>query len=122
MKKESTASKKTSKKTTKSYKVVVDLTKAETPADVYDAFIEAKIKAGMPITEVEMTRAKAHIVEMMLDAIDSVILEYDENVRMINDDELAKDLIKLINKHVGKKEPWYKKVWNWIKKPFTKKK
>ena len=110
------------KKNTKKYTFVVDLTEAETAADMYDAFIEAKIQAGLPITEVEMIRAKAHIASLMIDAIDDVVTSVDANVQKIEDDKLVKDLVKLIDKHLNKKDPWYKRFWNWLKKPFTKKK
>ena len=121
MKKETVASKKASKKTTKKYTYVVDLTKAETAADVYDAFIDAKIKAGMPITEVEMIRAKAHIVDLVFDTIDDITIGFDKNVTTINDDKFVKDFIKFIDTHVNKKDPWYKRAWKWVKKPFCKK-
>lgn len=122
MKKESTASKKTSKKTTKSYKVIVDLTKAETPADVYDAFIDAKVAAGIPISRVEMIIAKAHLIDIMFDVIDDIATDIDKKTTCINDDKLAKDMLKMIKKHMTKKDPWYKRAWKWVKKPFTRKK
>ena len=110
------------KKTTKKYKYIVDLTKAESAGDVYDAFIEAKVAAGEPIKEVELVRAKAHIIDIMFDTIDGITFEIDRKTQFIKDDKLAQDLVKIIKKHVAKKDPWYKRFWKWVKKPFTRKK
>lgn len=82
--------------------IVVDLTKVETTNDIADAFITAKVNAGVALTKADLATAKAIIA-------DRIFSELNE-------------IIKLVEKRVAKKQPWYKRAWNWVKKPFTKKK
>ena len=122
---------KTTKKTVKNVKkatkpsFVVDLTDAVTYSDVKLSFIEAKALNGVKLTQDEFNFVMLISAGSMLNVIDTFIDECltcipKENV--IHDDKLAKDIVKMIEKKVNKKQPWYKRAWNWITKPFRKNK
>lgn len=103
--------------------LIVDLTTVKSPADVTDAFILAKVNAGIPITNTELVTFKLNTVDRIIDYINYLTSEFDSNVTYIEDDELAKTLLNEINKALNKKKaPWYKRFWNWVKKPFSRKK
>lgn len=115
---------KETKKTKKtiSPKYIVDMTTAETAADVADAFILGKVRAGIPISETELVCVKFNTVERVFEEIRNIANELDKNVKIIEDDKLASELSSIVEKYMNKKQPWYKRFWNWVKKPFTKKK
>lgn len=98
--------------TKKSPKVIVNLIDAVTPEEIYDAYIKAKVEAGVPITKTEFECEKRIVVDTVINAID----EYADsiNVHYINDDKLAQKLLKDIKKYTQKKQPWYKRFWRWI--------
>lgn len=98
--------------TKKSPKVIVNLVDAVTPDEIYDAYIKAKVEAGVPITKTEFECEKHIVANAVLDEIDNSI-EY-LNVHYINDDKLAQKLLKDIKKYTQKKQPWYKRFWRWI--------
>lgn len=102
--------------------IVVDLTKVETTNDIADAFITAKVNAGVALTKADLATAKAIIADRIFSELNEIINCFEETVPVIEDDKLARDIIKLVEKRVAKKQPWYKRAWNWVKKPFTKKK
>lgn len=100
---------------TSKYSFIVDLTKAETPGEICDAFIEAKIKAGIPISETELIMTKSHLVDTLLDVLQEMIDDADKHTTYIEDDKLAQKLLKEIEKATTpKKKPWYKRFWRWI--------
>lgn len=115
---------KETKKTKKAIKpeFIVDITTAETPADVADAFILGKVRANIPISETELVCTKFNTIDRVFEEIKAITQEIDKNIKVINDDALVNELSDIINKHMNKKQPWYKRFWNWLKKPFTKKK
>lgn len=102
--------------------IVVDLTKVETTNDIADAFINAKANAGVALTKVDLVTAKAIIADRIFSELNEIVNCFEETIPVIEDDKLARDIIKLVEKRVTKKQPWYKRAWNWIKKPFVKKK
>lgn len=114
--------KKTTKKTTKiaKPKYIVDLTDIETPADMELEFIKAKVLAGVAITEEEfkfVLRFGAHIAT---EAFKDAFLANATQVTMSAED--ANDIIDYIKDKIYPKTPWYKRAWNWITKPFKRKK
>lgn len=71
--------------------LIINTIGCETSADVYDRYIDAKVRAGRAITkdELEFTRDNANIYFV--------------------------DVYHLIEcKCECKKLPWYKRFWNWI--------
>lgn len=102
--------------------MIVDLTNVKSPADISDAFILAKIHAGMPISDVDFLTAKLNTIDRMVEAVNTLANDLDVKTTYINDDKLAKKLMKEIDKALNKKQPWYKRFWNWLKNPFVKKK
>lgn len=115
---------KETKKTKKAIKpkFIVDMTATETPADVADAFILAKINAGIPISTTELICTKFNTIDRIMEELRELTSEFAEHVNVVEDDKLVKDIINLVNAKLNKKQPWYKRFWNWLKKPFTKKK
>ena len=95
---------------TKKPEVIVNLTDAETPEDVRYSFIMAKARAGVAITEQDVD----WLINVGAKAIAEVII--------VERNKLYNQLVKTFDKAVNPKEPWYKRFWNWLKKPFTKKK
>ena len=63
-----------------------------TPADVQDAYIEAKVNAGRNITGEELKFTKDHATPV-IDVFNVVELQICE-----------------------KKLPWYKRFWNWLRR------
>ena len=90
------------KKTIKTDKCTytVDFNDIETLDDIDYAFAKGKQKAGLPLTEKELM----DIVEWFIDQLKPV-------VKMV-----------CVSVEEAKKTPWYKRVWNWVKGLFKKKK
>lgn len=100
-------------KKTKKPTFVVDLTNAQTYEDVKIAFICAKAANGK-ITDTEVTNLINFGANMVLDYVAAI---EDERSR------IAKGILKIVNKAFNeKKDPWYKRAWRWITKPFRKNK
>lgn len=97
---------------------IVNLTDIECPEDVVDAFVRAKINAGVPITMNEYESTISSVIKLTIEAIE----ECQPTPTVINDDKLFKKLTKILINATKKKDPWYKRAWNWVKKPFCKKK
>ena len=104
--------------------IIVDLTQAETCEDVRFEFTRAKAKAGVPLTEAEINSVIAYGAHLALDTIDSFCEQFAAECQTvkITDKKQVKKAIKAIESIIKPKTPWYKKLWNWVKKPFTKKK
>ena len=103
--------------------IVVDLTQVETCDDIRFEFTRAKAKAGAPLTDEEINQVVRYGAKLALDTIDTFCEQYVnefEAVR-ITDKKQIKKAIKAIESILKPKTPWYKKVWNWMKKPFAKK-
>lgn len=115
--------KKTDTKTKKSAKkpaIIVDLTDVYSPEDVKFEFIRAKAHAGV-LTDDEIYSLVKYGSTLTLDLIDTCLDQfYQEHVRVIHDDDLAKQLTKLVMNKINPKKPWYKRFWGWITKPFKK--
>ena len=102
--------------------IIVDLTQAETCEDVRFEFTRAKAKAGVPLTDAEINSVVAYGANIALNTIDQFCEQFQTVSVEIKDKKQIKKAIKAIESIIEPKTPWYKKVWNWVKKPFTKKK
>ena len=104
--------------------IIVDLTQAETCEDVRFEFNRAKAKAGVPLTDAEINSVVAYGATLALDTIDQFCEKYQMMYPAIEikDKKQVQKAIKAIESIIKPKTPWYKKLWNWVKKPFTKKK
>lgn len=106
-------------------KFVVNLTNVETCDDIQLEFIKGKAIAGVAITEDEFKFIVQYGAQLAFDTIDACLdafLKSDKYTK-IEDDKLAQDILKLIEKSVKpKKKPWYKRFWGWLIKPFKKNK
>lgn len=113
------------KKNTKKADFIVDLTEIEDINDIKFEVIRGKALAGVKITDDDIYFLVKMGLMMTCDLINDAIDTLIENqvVTTINDPELINDVKNLIENRIApKKEPWYKRFWNWVKKPFTKKK
>lgn len=110
------------KKTTKTqnkYDFIVDLTKCEGPEWVKFEFIRAKATSGVKITDKDIDFIFTLAVYTTLNAVEYCLFNTElPDVIKITDRKKIKSLIKVLTK----KEPWYKRFWSWIKKPFKKNK
>lgn len=102
---------KKTKKVTKKPMFLVDLTEIESPDDIVMEFIAGKVRAGLPISEKEMFFSMGYGAATALTAVEDF---YYSHATMIEDDKLANKLLKEIGKALKKKQPWYKRFWNWI--------
>lgn len=101
--------------------IIVDLTKAETCDDIRFEFTRAKAKAGIPLTDQEINQVVAYGARLTLNMIDQFFDQFTIEKFTIDCKRDTKNIIKAIEKAIKPKTPWYKKVWNWMKKPFVKK-
>ena len=104
-------------KNTKKPLFVVDLTKAETPEDVRFEFIRGKALAGQKLTDEDLK----FLVRMGANAMLEVIDEHMAELKPVSFQTTDKKKIEKVIKILMPKEPWYKRFWKWLKKPFTKK-
>lgn len=104
---------KKTKKTAKKFNpaFVVDLTDIEGPEDVTIEFIAAKVRAGISITNKEFMYTLGYGAATALEAVENF---YFDHTTCIEDDKLAKKLLKEIKKAIKRRTPWYKRFWNWI--------
>lgn len=117
--------KETKKKVVKKPKYIVDLTTVQTIDDVKYQFAKAKALAGVKLTKAEVLFIAWYGATVMMDVIDSCINEINKSTTTIKieDDKLYDKLDKIVKKAMApKKDPWYKRAWNWITKPFKKNK
>ena len=87
--------KKNINKTTKKVaepELIINTTNCANPADIQEAYIDAKIRAGRTITSEELQFAKDHAAPIV-DVFNVVELRICE-----------------------KKLPWYKRLWNWLRR------
>lgn len=98
------------KKSTK-YTFIADLTQAENPEDVKFEFIRGKAKAGVKLTDDEIMWLVKLGSKITLEAIDESMAKM-KPVATFSDVDGKK--IEKIIKILTKKEPWYKRFWNWI--------
>jgi hypothetical protein len=101
--------------------MIVDLTKVESCNDIRFEFTRAKAKAGIPLTDQEINQVVAYGAHLALNMIEQFFEQFTVEKFTVDNKRDAKDIIKAIEKAIKPKTPWYKKVWNWIKKPFVKK-
>ena len=113
---------KNSKKTTKSTELYVNMMDPDGILDTKYNLILAKVRANIPIITSEIDDLVRYGAEMVLDLIDDAYDAISANVTFVKDGKLAEKLIKVIKEDLKKETPWYKKVWNWITKPFKKNK
>ena len=95
--------------------IIVDLTKVKNVNDITDAFILAKVNAGVPISIEELICAKFNSIDRVFSELEEYEYELSSKTTFIEDDELAKELISIIDTYTKpKKKPWYKRFWRWI--------
>ena len=104
--------------------IIVDLTNIESCEDIKFEFTRAKAKAGVPLTDAEINSVVAYGAHLTLDVIDQFCNQYQKMYPAIEikDKKQVQKAIKAIESILKPKTPWYKKLWKWVKKPFTKKK
>ncbi len=102
--------------------IIVDLTNVESCEDIRFEFTRAKAKAGVPLTDAEINSVVAYGANIALNTIDQFCEQFQAVSVVIKDKKQIKKAIKAIESIIKPKTPWYKKAWNWVKKPFTKKK
>ena len=72
--------------------LIINTANCVTPADVQEAYIDAKIHAGRKITSEELQFAKDHAAPIV-------------------------DVYNICEIHLcEKKLPWYKRLWNWLRR------
>ena len=112
------------KDTTKKPELIVNLTAVDTCDDIQLEFIKAKSMQGFAITEDEFKFIVKYGAELAFDTIDACLDAFlaSGNYTKIEDDQLAQDIVKLIEEKINPKKPWYKRFWGWVTKPFKKNK
>lgn len=98
------------KKSTK-YTFIADLTNAHDPEDIKFEFIRGKAKAGVKLTDEEIMWLVKLGSKITLDAIEESMTKMKPVACFDNVDA---NKVKKIVKILTKKEPWYKRFWNWI--------
>ena len=102
--------------------IIVDLTQVETCDDIRFEFTRAKAKAGAPLTDEEINQVVRYGAHLALEVIDQFCDQFSAQTVVLKDKNQIKKAIKAIEKLIKpKKEPWYKRFWGWVKKPFVKK-
>ena len=105
---------KNTKKSTKTAKFIVNYTDVDTPDDLLYEVIVAKVRAGMVITEQDVKTLVMYGAKVSMSYVQAIIDEQEAHTHYINDDDLTRKMLKLINKKIAKKTPWYKRFWNWM--------
>lgn len=88
---------------------VADFTWCETAEDAYEELLTAKYEAKVPLTNYEVGKfCEYKIVQALDQFVDDL---FDGHNAVVIDDGKAKafDAFK-----VTVKQPWYKRLWNWI--------
>lgn len=111
-------------KKTKKPAFIVDLTNAETAADVKAQVVRAKALAGVKVSNEEIDFLINYGAELALDTIDSCIDRFCEVNKpvVITDKKLVTEIADFITDKIQPKKPWYKRFWGWLTKPFKKNK
>lgn len=99
---------------------VVNLTDIETADDVKLSYIHAKTESGVAIDKDDVAWLVALGAKITCDVIDESIANRNKNVIKIEDDSLYNKLEDILVKAIAPKQPWYKRAWRWITKPFRK--
>lgn len=100
------------KRSTKKPMFVVDATNIACPDDVAIQFIMAKTRSGIAVKDTDIAFAIMFGANIAINTINSF---YSNGVAKYT------ELGNILKKATNAKKPWYKKIWNWIKKPFVKK-
>jgi len=90
---------------------VIDLTQCDSAEEMYEALLNAKLEAKLPLSKYEISKlieyklveGFANLIEEMFDGHNALVIE--------GDDIRAFDAIKVT---VEEKKPWYKRFWNWL--------
>lgn len=98
------------------------MTSADSVLGMKCELIDAKVRAGIPITSEDVNSLIFYGVEMTADCIEKAVEKICSTCICINNNEAVKDILSVLTSKSGEKTPWYKKVWNWITKPFKKNK
>lgn len=95
--------KKITKKKTVKPDFLVNCVNIETVNDVYTNTTVAKVRAGKPITEEELDGYAKNAVSHTLDEVIPAII-------------IATGTACCDFYSVKKKQPWYKRLWNWVRR------
>lgn len=90
---------------------VIDLTNCEDAEEMYKELIYNKYEERLPLTHYEVGKlveyklidGMQNILEELFDGHNALVLE--------GDDIKAFDAVKV---EITEKQPWYKRLWNWI--------
>lgn len=91
-------------KNTKKFDFIVDMRTYNTADDVYNAFTDAKVYAGLPISEEEWDR----------ELLAAFTAGFNANLLFVLGDLVCANATCV--KKEEKKQPWYKRIFNWFKK------
>jgi membrane-bound ClpP family serine protease len=112
-----TATKKTTKKTVQP-EFIMNCVDNTTPAQLYNEVVNAKVRAGKPITTEELELAKEHAVNDSIDliataAVDTFMSMPHKEIEINGDEKLIFDS----KGHFKVKKPnIFKRFWNWIRR------
>jgi len=106
------------KKPVKQAKFIVDYTNVEYPEDLQYEIIAAKARAGIAISEDDVKYLVMYGAKVSMAYVNDIMAEYNAHTTFIEDDDLARKMLKLLKKRTEKKTPWYKRIFKW---PFGKK-
>lgn len=112
-------------KNTKNIKFIVNLVDVD-PNTVYIRFVQGKVRAGIPITEIDYRTIHADGIVTACNTIYDSLDAFIDSYMTMNNDKLTTVFGNIMHavEAVEKKNkaPWYKRLWNSIKRPFTRKK
>lgn len=90
---------------------VIDLTQCEDAEEMYEALLNAKFEAKLPLTNYEIDKLiEYRLTEGVCDVLDNLFGGHNALV-LEGDDINAFDAVKV---EITEKQPWYKRLWNWI--------
>lgn len=111
-------------KNTKNIKFIVNLVDVD-PNTVYIKFVQGKVRAGIPITEVDYRTIHADGMAAACNIIYDTLDAFVDSYMATNNDKVTtvlNNIMHAVEEVEKKKAPWYKRLWNTIKRPFTRKK
>ena len=110
------------KSTKKAPAFIVNYTDIQWPQDVIFEIIISKVRSGIAITKEEAAALVEFGADCALEAMEEYVANMNTKSFVIDDDEFARKLLKMCMDKATKKQPWYKRFWKWLTKPFRKNK
>lgn len=94
--------------------IIVDLTSCTTPDEVIGAFVDVKVNNSIAIQPYELQAYADH-------CFNNGVLALMEQLNEIGDilEESLKSFLASYNvtiKKIKTRKPWYKRLWNWIRR------